>query len=185
MSKRDKGGGKVWGKRSLPRSCVLRSATAVPRVPAQTLPAAGSSCQRFLLWTPQTSPSHPAGGAVPSAALMAGCESVSVARCWRGLYLDPGERTVGAGAPEPKLGRRGRVRKTRPPRGRPTPDDTLPAPDPACSPAAPKPTAVASFSTQSTPGLQSISRALVCATFSTPTLLSSHAWGSSTSIFLF
>lgn len=80
---------------------------------------------------------------------------------------------------------RGWARKTRPPRGRPAPDDTLPAPDPACPPAAPETTAVASFPTQSAPRFQSISRALVCATFSTPTLLSSHAWGSSTSIFLF
>ena len=170
------------GKRSLPRSCVLRSATAVPesqRKPfQQQLPAVNAS------FSGRRSP-HPAGGAAPSAALLAGCESVRVARGSRGLYLDPRERTVRAGALEPELDRRGRVRKTRPLRGRPAPDDTLPAPDPACPPAAPKPTAVASFPTQSAPGLQSISRALVCATFSTPTLLSSHAWGSSTSIFLF
>lgn len=161
---------------------VLRSATAAPasqRKPfQQQAPAVNAS------FSGRRSP-HPARGAAPSAALLPGCESVQVAQGSRGLYLDPGERTVGAGASEPELGRRGRARKTRPPRGRPAPDDTLPAPDPACPPAAPETTTVARFPTQSAPGLQSISRALVCATFSTPTLLSSHAWGSCTSIFLF
>lgn len=171
--------GRSGGKRSLPR---LAQRHGSPRVPKQTLPAAGSSCQRFLLWTPQPLPSRWGGPfRSPSGRVR---EGVSGAGLAGGSTLTQESARSELGRREPELGRRGRARKTRPPRGRPAPDDTLPAPDPACPPAAPETTAVASLLTQSAPGLQSISRALVCATFSTPTLLSSHAWGSPTSIFL-
>lgn len=50
--------GKVWGETQLTPVLRLAQRFCCPQVPGQTLPAAGSSCQRFLLWTPQPSPSR-------------------------------------------------------------------------------------------------------------------------------
>lgn len=74
------------------------------RDPAQTLSAAGSSCQRFLLRTPQPSPSRQGGPfRGPSAPVRKCASGAGLA----GLYLAPGQLTVGARAKEPRAGLEG------------------------------------------------------------------------------
>lgn len=123
------------GRSGAGESCLPGSGPALPLPPA---PGANPSSyllqlSRFLLLGPAALPQpvgRPLPRPLPAPAPVRKGGRQRGAR--GGLYLACGGRAVGAGAParelEPELGWRGRARQTRPPRGRPAPDDTAARP---------------------------------------------------------
>lgn len=173
-------GGQVWGRRRLPGSCA-----ALRKLPRSSANPASSRFQLSTLPPPDAAAlTQPAGRPLPRPFSPGAkvCEWGGA----RGALPRPGtahRRSWGEGAPSwaggdglDRRGRRGAAQLLTTYCPPPTQPALPPLPRPPLLPASQHDLLLGSRVSQGSP---------VCATFSTPTLLSSHAWGSTTSNFLF